>query len=47
MPILIGLYWVISGISDVTNHYYLYDALKSFDIEAVDSHFFGLNLQGI
>ena len=30
MPILIGLYWVISGITDPSNFYHLYGAFKDF-----------------
>jgi YidC/Oxa1 family membrane protein insertase len=44
MPILIGLYWVISGISDSSNFYHLYDFFKTFDPARIDAHFLGLDL---
>jgi YidC/Oxa1 family membrane protein insertase len=44
MPILIGLYWVISGISDSSNLYHLYDFFRSFAPANIDAHFLGLNL---
>jgi YidC/Oxa1 family membrane protein insertase len=39
MPILIGLYWVISGISDPSNFYHLYDFFQTFDPTKIDAHF--------
>jgi hypothetical protein len=39
MPILIGLYWVISGISDSSNFYHLYDFFSSFNPKNIDAHF--------
>jgi uncharacterized membrane protein (DUF106 family) len=39
MPILIGLYWVISGINDGSNLYHLYDVFKSFNPANIDAHF--------
>jgi len=44
MPILIGLYWVISGISDPSNFYHLYSFFSHFDPRTVDAHFYGLDL---
>ena len=44
MPILIALYWVISGITDVANTYHLYSFLGSFDPTKVNLDFFGVNL---
>ncbi len=47
MPILIGLYWVISGITDPSNFYHLYSVFAGFDPKNISSMFFGLNLQGV
>ena len=47
MPILIGLYWVISSIGDVTNHYYLYSWLEWFDLSQIDAFFYWLNLKWV
>ncbi len=47
MPILIGLYWVISGITDPSNFYHLYSFFAGFDPKNISSVFFGLNLQGV
>ena len=47
MPILIGLYWVISGITDPSNFYHLYSFFAGFDPKNISSIFFGLNLQGV
>ena len=47
MPILIGLYWVISGANDPSNYYHLYSYFSSFNPAAVDSSFLGLNLQHV
>lgn len=44
MPILIGLYWVISGIADPSNFYHLYSMFAGFDPRNIDAHFFGLDL---
>lgn len=44
MPILIWLYWVISGISDPSNFYHLYSIFADFDPKNIDAHFLGLNL---
>ncbi len=43
-PLLIVLYWVISGITDTSNYHYLYTPLKNFDISAINTHFLWLNL---
>jgi len=47
MPILIGLYWVISGANDPSNFYHLYSFFQSFNPALIDSHFLGLNLQHV
>jgi YidC/Oxa1 family membrane protein insertase len=47
MPILIGLYWVISGISDPANFYHLYSFFSTFDPASIDSAFLGLHLEQI
>lgn len=44
LPILIVLYWTISGITSTANYYYLYWSLSSFDIRQINSNFLGLNL---
>lgn len=44
MPILIGLYWVISGISDASNFYHLYSFFSSFRPQDIDTTFYGINL---
>lgn len=43
-PLLIVLYWVISGITNISNYYYLYSPFESFDITKINSNFFWLNL---
>ena len=47
MPILIGLYWVISAISDPSNFYHLYSIFADFDPTKVSSYFYGLHLEQI
>ncbi|MBC7498239.1 YidC/Oxa1 family membrane protein insertase [Candidatus Gracilibacteria bacterium] len=47
MPILIGLYWVISGITDPSNLYHLYPIFESFQPSNIVTTFFGLNLSQI
>ena len=47
MPILIGLYWVVSGINDPSNFYHLYDFFKSFNPRDINAHFLGLDLQKV
>ncbi len=47
MPILIGLYWVISGISDPSNFYHLYSFFTSFNPSSIDTKFFGLELHQV
>lgn len=44
MPILFALYWVISGISDISNRFHLYSFLKDFNPANIDTNFFGVNL---
>ena len=47
MPILIGLYWVISGITDSSNLYHLYSTFGSFQPSNIVTSFFGLNLSQV
>ena len=47
MPILIGLYWVISGITDPSNLYHLYSIFGSFQPSSIVTTFFGLNLSQV
>lgn len=47
MPLLIVLYWVVTGISDSSNVYHLYSFLSGFDISKIDTMFLGINLHGI
>lgn len=47
MPILIGLYWVISGANDPSNFYHLYSFFSDFDPTSINSAFLGLNLQHV
>ena len=47
MPILIWLYWVISSIGDITNHYYLYSWLEWFNLSRIDPVFYWINLKEI
>lgn len=44
MPILIGLYWVISGITDPSNFYHLYGVFKDFNPASINTNFYGINL---
>ena len=44
MPILLSLYWVISGISDTSNIYHLYPFLQGFNPAHINTEFFGINL---
>lgn len=44
MPILIGLYWVISGITDMSNFYHLYSFFKTFNPTEISTYFYGLHL---
>lgn len=39
MPILIGLYWVISGITDASNFYHLYSFFSDFNPKDINAHF--------
>lgn len=43
-PILIALYWVISGISHPSNVYHLYPFLSGFNPTVINTNFFGQNL---
>lgn len=47
MPILIGLYWVVSGINDTSNFYHLYSFFKDFDPTTINMHFFWVNLSNV
>ncbi len=47
MPLLIVLYWVVLGITDFSNYYYLYSPLASFDIAKINTEFFGIHLLSI
>jgi YidC/Oxa1 family membrane protein insertase len=47
MPILIGLYWVISSITDPSNFYHLYPIFAHFDPTAIVTQFFGLELSQV
>lgn len=47
MPILIVLYWVIDGIGDPTNSFFLYTFLSDFDPSAVTTFFLGMELKAI
>jgi len=47
MPIMIGLYWVISSIDHSSNYYYLYSFFKGFDISQINALFYGLDLTQI
>lgn len=44
LPILIGLYWVVSQINDPSNFYHLYSFFKDFDPTQITTHFYGLEL---
>ncbi|OIP53102.1 hypothetical protein AUK10_02850 [Candidatus Gracilibacteria bacterium CG2_30_37_12] len=47
MPLLIVLYWVVLGITDFSNNYYLYSFLADFDISKINTTFFGIHLLSI
>jgi YidC/Oxa1 family membrane protein insertase len=47
MPILIGLYWVISSITDPSNFYHLYRFFQDFEISRINPNFYGIDLQAI
>ena len=47
MPILIGLYWVIEGITDPSNFYHLYSVFADFQPSSIVTTFFGLNLSQV
>ncbi len=47
MPILIGLYWVISGITDSSNFYHLYQFFASFNPTEISTYFYGLHLDAV
>jgi YidC/Oxa1 family membrane protein insertase len=44
MPILIGLYWVVSQINDPSNFYHLYNFFAHFDPTQIVTEFYGLHL---
>lgn len=47
MPILIGLYWVISEINDPSNFYHLYSFFRDFDPTQIATYFYGFHLWNI
>ena len=47
MPILIGLYWVIEGITDPSNFYHLYSWFASFQPSSIVTMFFGIDLSQV
>ena len=47
MPILIVLYWVIGGIGDPSNSFFLYPALSNFDPSMVSTQFVGMELKAV
>lgn len=47
MPILIGLYWVISEITDPSNFYHLYAVFAHFNPSIIVTNFFWLNLSQV
>ncbi len=47
MPILIGLYWVISEITDPSNFYHLYPIFTGFNPSLIVTSFLGLNLSQV
>jgi YidC/Oxa1 family membrane protein insertase len=47
MPILIGLYWVISWITDPSNFYHLYSVFQNFSPSRIVTVFFGINLSQV
>lgn len=47
MPILIVLYWVITGIGDPTNRFFFYGFLSHFDPANIATVFFGVELKAI
>lgn len=47
MPILIVLYWVVDGIADPTNRFFLYSSLSSFDPTLISTVFMGVDLKAV
>lgn len=47
MPILIGLYWVISEINDPSNFYHLYRFFITFNPTEISTFFYGLHLDSV
>jgi YidC/Oxa1 family membrane protein insertase len=47
MPILIGLYWVISEINDPSNFYHLYRFFAEFNPTEISTFFYGLHLDSV
>lgn len=47
MPILIGLYWVISEINDPSNFYHLYRIFADFNPTEISTFFYGLHLDSV
>ncbi len=44
MPILLVIYNIILWITDLSNHYHIYGALKNFDLSKVDYNFLWIDL---
>lgn len=47
MPILIGLYWVITGVNDPANAYHLYSILSNFTNAEITTMFYGVDLHSV
>jgi membrane protein insertase Oxa1/YidC/SpoIIIJ len=47
MPILIGLYWVISQINESSNFYHLYSFFKDFNPTTISTWFGGVDLAAV
>lgn len=47
MPILIGLYWVISQVNDPSNFYHLYSIFGDFNPTNIVTNFYGINLSHV
>lgn len=47
MPILIGLYWVISEINDPSNFYHLYSFFSHFNPTDIVTFFYGFHLDSV
>ncbi len=47
MPILIGLYWVVSEINDPSNFYHLYSIFSEFRPTEISTNFYGFHLDNV